>query len=405
MKTRYTPASGGLLTGGLLAVVLAAGTPAAGFAQTPGQAVQIPSVAPVTVGPDITPASCNSCGLPPLQQVSPGVYGYGKRYAGGGCGPDGCADGDPGCGEAGCVPGRSPCVTCEGHNRVGRLFCAFHNALCCPDPCYEPRWVDAANAAFFVDSARPYSMTRLRWDAGRNMIQPDRAEYFWAAIGKKGPPKPETGLNYNELSLYVEAATERFSFFINTPYRNVDADVNGGSGGFGDLVLGTKSLFLDSELLQMTFQFTTSIPVGVAGRGIGVGHVNLVPSLLASVKLYPDTYWQSQLSYVIPVSGTPGFAGSVLEYRNALNHVLCRPLPDTALIGTIEGVGYTFTSGSFTDAGGVVRSANDQTYFTLGPGLRLCICDKVDFGIGIQFAVTSFHFADQLYRTELRWRF
>src|SRR5438874_2183956 len=86
--------------------------------------------------------------------------------------------------------------------RLERFFCAFHNALCCPDPCYEPRWVPTANAALFVDFARPATLTRLRWDSGVNLIQPDRSEFFWAAQGRKGPGSlaggrvvnPETGV-------------------------------------------------------------------------------------------------------------------------------------------------------------------------------------------------------------------
>jgi hypothetical protein len=265
--------------------------------------------------------------------------------------------------------------------------------------------VAAANAALFVPSVRPATYTRFRWDHGNNLIEPDRAEYFWAQIGGKGPANPERRVNYNELSLYAEMGGPAFSFFINTPYRNQRGDVNLGSGGFGDISLGTKSVFLDSELLLMTFQFSTYIPTGLSGRGLGTGHVSLEPSLLYSVKLYPETYWQGQLGYWIPISGSSGFAGSVVIWNNSLNHVLCRPLRDTALIGTLETSGWTFTSGSFTDANGVVRSANDTTYFALGPGLRLAICDKLDIGFGVQFSVTGNHFAQQLYRTEFRWRF
>ena len=277
--------------------------------------------------------------------------------------------------------------------------------ICCPDPCYEPRWVDAANASLFTPSARPATYTRFRWDHGNNLTQPDRAEYFWAAIGGKGPANPEGRVNYNELSMYVEMGGDRFSFYINTPYRNQRGDANGGSGGFGDLTLGTKTMFLDSELLQMTFQLGTTIPVGLSGRGIGNGHVSMEPSLLWAVKLFPETYWQGQLGYWIPISGTSGFAGSVVIWNNSLNHVLCRPMRDTALIGTIESTGYTFTAGSVTNANGVVESANDTTYFNVGPGLRLAVCDKLDIGFGVQFAVTGTRFAQQLYRTEFRWRF
>ena len=41
----------------------------------------------------------------------------------------------------------------------------YHN-LCCPDPCYDPRWWALADAAFFTSAARPVSQQRFRWDAG-----------------------------------------------------------------------------------------------------------------------------------------------------------------------------------------------------------------------------------------------
>jgi hypothetical protein len=363
---------------------------------------------PMATGGDVIPVSgCASCGTSGPMSTHPGVYGWGK-YPADTCLTGGC--GTEGCGEAGCVPGRGSCTTCEGHSRLGRLWCAFHNALCCPDPCYEPKWSCGANAALFVDYARPVTLTRFRWDYGNNLTQPDRAEVFWAAIGLKGPSNPERRVNYHELRLYQEVAADRFSFFIDVPYRTLATVNNGGAGGFGDLIVGTKSLLLDSELLQFTFQFATSIPTGVPSRGTGVGHVTLDPSLLWAVKLYPDTYWQGQLGYTIPISGTQingsNFAGSVLHYHLALNHILCRPVADTSLAGSIEAQGYTFTAGRVTDpVSGVALPANNQTYFSVGPGLRWCICDKLDFGFGVQFAVTSNHFADQLYRTEIRFRF
>ena len=73
---------------------------------------------------------------------------------------------------------------------------------------------------------------------------------------------------------------------------------------------------------------------------------------------------------------------------------------------TLESVGYTFTAGRVTDPfTGNSVSANNQTYFSVGPGLRWSICDKFDIGFGVQFAVTNPHFADQLYRTEIRLKY
>ncbi|MCE9529815.1 MAG: hypothetical protein K8T89_01540 [Planctomycetes bacterium] len=374
------------------AIALLALLPATLAAQQP-QENPVPAVATLRDGAfnQVLQAGCSSCGA--------GMLGAGaaSSYLSGDCSGDDC--------EGGCFPGRKNCVPCVGQNCISRMFCAFHDCLCCPDPCYEPRWIGAANAAFFVDAARPISQTRIRWDSGRNMILPDRAEYFWARIGGKGPGRRETGLNYNELTLYSEAATERFSAFTEMPYRQLDPNVNNGASGFGDLKIGTKSLLLDCELIQLSLQFTTAIPIGAAGKGLGTGHVSLEPSLLAAIKLYPETYLQAQLAQWIPIGGTQGFQGGVLHYHFSLNHVICRPIGDTQLVGTMEFNGYTFQSGSFTDPVLGVQRANGSTYVSVGPGLRYIICDKVDIGVGTAFSVTGQHFADQLYRTEFRWRF
>jgi hypothetical protein len=373
-----------------------------------------PAVAPLTdndgstAGSGITLASCPGCStLPPSNANNgPGLFGYGKFS-----GPSGCAScGDPGCGEGcgenGCIPGRQPCDTCEGQNRLTRLFCSLHNALVCPDPCYEPQWVNAANASLFTAAVRPGTYMQLQWDSGVNLTQPDRGEYFWAAIGKRGPGKPETSVSYNELSLYAEVGTNRFSFFVNTPYINLNGDVNGGAGNIGDLTLGTKTVLIDSDLLLTTFMLSTTIPTGNPSDGTGSGHVSLTPSLLWALKLYPDTYWQSQEGYVMPFGGTPGYQSGIFIFNNSLNHVLCHPLKDAELIGTIESSGYTFTSGGYTDpTTGMRVSGNNTTYFSMGPGLRFVWSDRIDIGFGVEFALTQDHFAQTLYRTQFRWRF
>lgn len=418
MRTRNGPGRGGLgRSGWLMAVAVAALWAGSGRAAEPpalapmGGKVVNAAVAPLssdtaasTLGIVQTSGTCASCSGGSPMPAGPGVWGAGKHHPVlGDIGCSSCGGGSEGCGENGCVPGRQACETCEGHHRVGRLFCAFHNALCCPDPCYEPRWSCGPNAALFVDYARPVTQTRLRWDSGHNMTTPDRAAYFFQLSNRGGPAFNNT-VDYDQLTLYQEVAADKFSFYIAMPYRTVNGDVTGGSGGFGDMRLGTKSMLLDSELVQLTFQFQTTIPMGVANRGLGNGHVALTPSLLTAIKLYPDTYYQGQFGYWIPISA-PG-SGGVFEFNQSINHVLCRPLSDTVLVGSIETMGWNFTAGQVTPGAGLQPvSANNTTYFSAGPGVRLCICDKIDFGFGVQFAVTSNHFADQLYRTEMRWRF
>jgi hypothetical protein len=107
----------------------------------------------------------------------------------------------------------------------------------------------------------------------------------------------------------------------------------------------------------------------------------------------------------IPIGGSPGFQGGVVHYHLSFNHVIARPIEDTQIVGMIEASGYTFQSGSYTDPLFGVVPANNSTYVSVGPGFRCIMCDKVDLGFGVQFSITDKHFADTLYRTELRWRF
>ena len=167
---------------------------------------------PPIIDPQVTPASCTSCGGPRL------------GCANGNCGAGGCGN------NWGCVPGRN-CIGCDSDTCIGRLFCGFYREICCPDPCYEPAWVPAANAAFFQDNPRPVTQTRLRWDAGFNYGFPDTAEYFWPRMGQgnKGPQGLTSALKYNDLSLYQEVAAKGASAYVCIPYRNFDPS-NGNPG-------------------------------------------------------------------------------------------------------------------------------------------------------------------------------
>jgi hypothetical protein len=313
---------------------------------------------------------------------------------GGGCGGGGC--GDP----------------CDGKfwNLCGSLFECF----CCPDPCYEPQWLPQANAAFFVDHARPQSHMRIRWDHGADMFLPDRNEFFWARIGRKGPRQPENTFGYHDFTMYTEIANGGFGFFVEGPfYRILDTNLNPYDAGWGDMNLGTKSMFIDCELLQLTFQFRTWIPTGPSIKGFGTGHVTLEPSLLATLKVTPNTYVETQISEWIPIGGDDEFAGTVLHTHTSINHLLCRKKA-LQFIGTLEYQNYIFQDGALTlpaNAQGGAAAPNflttgssGEAYHYAGPGFRIVICDKYDIGFGAAFSLTSDHFADQLYRTEFRVR-
>ena len=348
--------------------------------------------------PQVQQAQCASCGRGLLG-------GPGDFYMGPGS-TDPCA--------GGCYPGRRRCDCCFSQDTyVGRLIGGLYDCICCPDPCYEPHWVAAADVAFFQDAARPVTQTRLRWDTGWDMLTPDRAEYFWAR--EKGPLGPNVvaqHVNYRELSLYTEGAIDRIGVFVEEPYREVGVHVSPISpnpdttfSGFGDLNIGTKTLLLDCDLMQFAFQFKTFILSGDSRKGLGTGHVSLEPAFLMTLHLAPDTYMQMETAYWIPTGGDSLYQGNVFHAHIAFNQVLWRICRDVLLVGTMEFNEWSVINGNFTDPGTGNPVRARDTMFSLGPGARFVICDRIDLGAGTAFAVTGDRWAEELVRAEFRWRF
>ena len=211
-------------------------------------------------------------------------------------------------------------------------------------------------------------------------------------------------MRYNELSIYQEIAAKGASVFVETPYRSIDPVNNPGQAGFSDMNVGVKTVLLDRDLLLISMQMKTYIPIGNFTKGLGTGHVSLEPSLMAALKLTPSTYLQTQLADWIPLGGTPGFAGQTIHYHASLNQNLCNQGDCFNVVGTVELNGYSFR-GQFTDfPSGNAVGLGSLSYVNVGPGLRIQFCEKVDFGVGMAFGINN-HGPAQIYRTELRIRF
>jgi hypothetical protein len=90
-----------------------------------------------------------------------------------------------------------------------------------------------------------------------------------------------------------------------------------------------------------------------------------------------------------------------------LNQLICSCGHDVQLVATFEVGGYEFTSGEYTDPITLlpVHATSVGSIFNVGPGIRLHLCDKIDFGAGTQFAISSDHLAEELVRAEFRIRF
>jgi hypothetical protein len=338
---------------------------------------QIPTI-PTDDG--VVQAGCGTCG--------------GGLIGGGGC---------VGCGAGQCYPGRRPCdCCCDSDTVLGRFVNGIYQCVCCPDPCYDPHWLAIADASYFVDAARPITQMRLRVDQMWDMNSPDRAEYFWAKLGGKGPSTPVRRIDVSEVKLYTEAAAGRAGIGIEVPYRHIEKDFD--SSGFADMSILTKAMLLDCELIQITFGFKTTIPIAAANKGLGTLNVGLEPSLIWAIRLTPTTYLQAQTALWIPVGGTPSFEGNIFIYRFSLNQILYKPCNDWQLIGTLELDGWSILSGERTDASGQIGDAKGNLV-SAGPGIRFVLCDRIDWGIGTLFSFTNQHWAEEMLRFEFRWRF
>jgi hypothetical protein len=350
-----------------------------------------------------------------IRQV--GCVGCGGGLGGAGC--SGCSGGgvgpaaiDLGGAPASCYPGKYPC-DCPAHptSAIGSFLHGFYHCVCCNDPCYLPVWKALGNAAFFVDQVRPKTQLRLGADVGWDVRFPDKAELFWARIGGRGPALQngvgERSVDYCEGYLYMEGAVDRFGLFVQLPYRQVTPETYPGGSALGDMSVGTKSLLLDCELMQFTFQFRTYIPTGNPRKGVGTGHTSLEPSVLTAIKITESTYSQCQLAWLGAVGGDSGFQGSLITLGLSLNQMLWDCGKDLQWIGTLEGNAFWITDGLYTDPlTGTALPANELgTMVNVGAGTRFVFCKTIDFGVGVSFAVTDERLVGQLLRTEFRWRF
>jgi hypothetical protein len=269
----------------------------------------LPPLATAPSMPDTGPIELNGNPVP-YDSLSKLVDGNICSNCGNALGIGGCPT-CGGCGDPPCRAGGCRAEPFPAHTAAGRLIGLIYSCVCCPDPCYQPKWEPLADAAFFVDAVRPKTSTRFRWDYGAHVTFPDRGEIFFArGDGKGRGPKANAPLlgiphvDYHELMLITEAATGAAGVQIAVPYRSVNSTPFGQDGaGFADMNITAKTMLFDSELFLFGFQMRTYIPIGQTAKGLGTGHVSLEPGLNFGLRLAPKTYLQSQVLEWIPLGG------------------------------------------------------------------------------------------------------
>ena len=181
--------------------------------------------------------------------------------------------------------------------------------------------------------------------------------------------------------MFLEVGGKKFSVGTDIPIRIVEPEVYGNSGGFGDVSIITKAVFLDGKKWQLANTFEVYIPSGDRSAGLGTGHASLEPGFAWRYKWSDVTYLHGDLKFWIPLGADDVHGGEVLSYGIAMSHVW-RDGDDYAIMPTIEFVGMSFLDGQLTVPTATLPvTPNDTIYvdpdgiFNIHPGVRF-VMDK-----------------------------
>jgi hypothetical protein len=287
----------------------------------------------------------------------------------------------------------------------------------------------AFSATGYIDTAIPFTHFRLRYDAAYNDNRPDRAEFFYPKCGCNpggtGPLRPETSVDYQDISGYLEiAVSDRASGFVEVPVRFLNPDQNANTAGLSDINAGFKYAVIASEGNYLTFQFRTYAPTGAGSHGLGTGHTSLEPALLWHGQMSDRFALDTEFRDWIPVGGTD-FAGNVIRYGVGLSYLALNS-PNFRIIPVGEVVGWTVLGGRETEATPSVaflgpipgvnvntRSADGDTIVNAKVGVRFGFGSYQETGflsgsdlyVGYGRALTGDVWYKDILRVEYRIRF
>jgi hypothetical protein len=292
----------------------------------------------------------------------------------------------------------------------------------------------------YIDNAIPFTHFRLRFDAAYGDNRPDRAEFFYPECGCNngghgpGPNKPETKVDYQDISSYLEIAlSNRFSGFVEVPVRFLNPEVNDNATGLGDMNAGAKFAVIATEDTYLTGQLRVYFPTGDASRGLGNSHTALEPGILAHQQM-DRLALDAEVRDWIPLNTGNEFmgnqfAGNVIRYGIGVSYLALNS-PRFRVIPVVEFVGWTVLSGEETEVASPgaaqlllanvmdmglanVRDASGDTIVNAKVGVRFGFGDLQETGflsgsdlyVGYGRALTGDVWYKDILRVEYRLRF
>jgi hypothetical protein len=291
-------------------------------------------------------------------------------------------------------------------------------------------------ATGYIDPAKPMTQFRLRFDAAYDDNRPDRAEFFYAKCGcfanpalppgvfdpkAPGPRLTETSVDYQDITAYLEvAASDRFSGFVEVPFRFLNPEQNENTSGIADMNAGFKFALVARDNQYFTFQFRTYIPTGDPGHGLGTDHVSLEPAFLYHQPLTCKLDLDAELRDWIPIGGTD-FAGNVVRYRVGLSyrlidgcHLRVQPVGEIVGWTVLDGkelavsnpAGPLGVGLATQDAtGDTIVNAKVGARFGFGPRDGDGLLSRSDLYLGYGRALTGEVWYKDIVRAEYRLRF
>ncbi|MEM6468441.1 MAG: hypothetical protein AAF802_02645 [Planctomycetota bacterium] len=272
-------------------------------------------------------------------------------------------------------------------------------------------------ALFEMDASQPQNHTRVRFESGYDWENPDRAEFLWSKLGGRGPQlttPPESSVDYQDIRLISEVGGDKFSLTTELPLRFVDPTTLGNSGGFGDMVLTTKTVLFTGKQFQMTQVLRNQLATGAPASGRGTGHASMEPGFLFRYQRSCHSMMHSELKLRFPIAGDPDHSGPILRYGFGYARIL-RDSDTFAVIPTFEVVGWSVLSGRETvpsDLLGIadVNNLDGLNIVNLYPGVRIVRDAGGDLGVfelgfGAGLTVTSNHWYESMLRMDIAFGF
>jgi hypothetical protein len=270
----------------------------------------------------------------------------------------------------------------------------------------------------YIENAVPVTMFRLRFDAGYNNNRPDRANFFYPKCGcfgtrdSLGPPLPETNVDYQELTPYLEVAlNNRLSVFADIPIRFLNPDMNSNKTGLSDVSFGAKYAIIRTQRRVVSLWARTITPTGAFRDGLGTANWWIEPGILYLEQM--SERWQvfGELRDQAFLSKRTDFTGNVLRYGLGSSYVVADgPWGYAAPVG--EFVGWTALGGKEADEIGNVTSSSGDTIVNAKVGLRVgfgepalgqFFATRSDLYVGYARALTGEVWYKDMFRLEYRF--